>query len=61
MGITRVEEAPQPGSAPVADPLVGRGQEPAYPIQRVSFGPCAETWVGWGEILGMGVRPRWNR
>ena len=23
--------------------------------------PCAETWVGWGEILGMGVRPRWNR
>ena len=23
--------------------------------------PCAETWVGWGEILGMGLRPRWNR
>ena len=23
--------------------------------------PCAKTWVGWGEILGMGVRPRWNR
>ena len=18
-------------------------------------------WVGWGEILGMGLRPRWNR
>ena len=23
--------------------------------------PRAETWVGWVEILGMGVRPRWNR
>ena len=23
--------------------------------------PYAKTWVGWGEILGMGVRPRWNR
>ena len=23
--------------------------------------PCAKTWVGWGEILGMGVRPGWNR
>ena len=19
---------------------------------------CAEMWVGWGEILGMGLRPR---
>ena len=26
-----------------------------------TYGPCAKTWVGWGEILGMGVRPRWNR
>ncbi len=25
------------------------------------FWRCAETWVGGGEILGMGVRPRWNR
>ena len=23
--------------------------------------PCADSWVGWGEILGIGVRPRWNR
>ena len=23
--------------------------------------PCAKTWGWWGEILGLGVRPRWNR
>ena len=30
-------------------------------LDRANFRPCAKTWVGWGEILGMGVRPRWNR
>ena len=28
-----------------------------WPRRRFT-GPCAETWVGWGEIRGMGVRPR---
>ena len=31
------------------------------PVRCSERRPCAETWVGWGEILGMGVRPRWNR
>ena len=35
--------------------------EPIGDIPPTEKGPCAKTWVGWGEILGMGVRPRWNR
>ena len=34
--------------------------EQTYRLQ-ILWGPCAETWVGGGEILGIGVRPRWNR
>ena len=37
VGITGVEEATEAGSAPVADPFVGCGEEASYPIQRVSF------------------------
>ena len=33
----------------------------AFLLGCVGCWPCAEMWVGWGEILGMGVRPRWNR
>ncbi len=39
---------------------------PRYPIPTLAH-PTTDlqnigaSWVGWGEILGMGVRPRWNR
>ena len=35
MGVTSVEETTQPCLAAVADPLMGGGEEPPYPIQRV--------------------------
>ena len=41
MGITGVEEAPQTCLAPVTDPLVGDGEQSAYPIQRIVIAtPC---------------------
>ena len=39
--------------------MSGYWRQPEATAQAIR--PCAETWVGWGEILGMGVRPRWNR
>ena len=48
-----LDESGRPNRAAVA--LFGR------PGSFGSEWPCAKTWVGWGEILGMGVRPRWNR
>ena len=35
VGVTSVEESTQPGLTPVADFVVGSGEEAAYPIQRV--------------------------
>ena len=43
------------GSSPLRGDREGRICIPC------SMRPCAETWVGGGEILGIGVRPRWNR
>ena len=33
----------------------------SYLPPRTACWPCAESWVGWGEVLGKGLRPRWNR
>ena len=35
VGVTSIEETTQPCLTAVADPLVGGGEEAAYPIQRV--------------------------
>ena len=35
VGVTGIEETTQPCLTPVADPLMGGGEEPPYPIQRV--------------------------
>ena len=47
VGVTSVEESTQPGLTAVADLVVGGGEEPPYPIQRVTFpASVSEGFVG---------------
>ena len=48
MGVTSIEETTQPCLTAVADPLVGGGEEPPYPIQRVIFAASMSQ----GFVLG---------
>ena len=50
---TRARPLPQPSPR---YPIPATAQHPPTDLQNIGA-----SWVGWGEILGMGLRPRWNR